>query len=843
MRRHVRILASLALLGTAAALAFFVWLTRDLPSLEPLEHYRPALPSIVVDREGRPIAEFYAERRRMARLGDVPPVVVNAFLASEDAGFFQHRGVDVVALLRASLANLRAGGRVRQGGSTITQQLAKNLLLTPERTVARKLRDIALALRIERALPKEQIVEIYLNDIYLGRGAYGVAQAARAYFGKELDAVTASEAALLAGLTASPIRYSPTRNPAAAEARRVWVLERMGALGHLTPEQVDAARAAPPVVIARVPPAVDSVAVAFVEEVRLELFARLGEQEVRRGGLRIETTLDLELQRRAVQALRRGLENVQRRRGGWSGPEAHVAEGDWVRLLGALRHENGLVAERAGTTPLPEARSLRGLVVAVEEDGTRARVALAPGVEAELRWEDAEWTARGAHSLVELLAAGDVASFESIVPTPDGGLRVRLLLPPALQGALASLEVETGEVLALVGGYDYREGQFNRATQARRQPGSAFKPFVYGAALEAGFATSGTVYDYQVESYSKRLERWWRPKNAGGVLRGPVPIYEAFARSLNNATIRLLDDVGTERVVRFARRAGIESPLAADRGLALGTSEVTPLELTAAYATFARGGARRPPRFVRRVLDREGKVLAESLPASAVPNEGMQEPLAPTASDDVDEVPPDALAAEGRNRPDAGADLEGIAPVDAYLLTHLMRGVIRRSYGTAHAAAKLDAPLAGKTGSTNRNRDAWFVGYSPRVATGVWVGFDAPAQELGRSETGGRAALPIWIAFMEAALSRFPDEDGFDVPAGIQFAWTDTETGTAKRSSRFVAWAEPVAGGRKTRQSSYVPPPTPPEAEPVSAPASALVPTLGSFQDIGAPAPVVPLVE
>jgi penicillin-binding protein 1A len=737
-----RPLAALTLLAVAAGLGLLAWVVRDLPSLEPLVHYRPVLPSVVVDREGRPVAEFFLQRRRLTALGEIPPRVVQAFLASEDAGFYDHPGIDLGALVRASLANLRAGGAVRQGGSTITQQLAKNLLLSPERTLLRKLRDIVLALRIERALEKDRILEIYLNDVYLGRGAYGVAQAARSYFGRELGTLSVSEAALLAGLTAAPTRYSPARNPEAAELRRRWVLERMGRLGHLTEEEVSAAIADPPRLIAQLPPAVEPVAVAFVEEVRRQVFERLGEEAVRRGGLRIETTLDLDLQRRAVEALRSGLERLESRRRGPGGPASDAPAGG-----------------------IPTSAS--------------------PGIE-------------------------------------NG--------PPSIQGALAAVEVPTGEVLALVGGYDFREGQFNRATQARRQPGSAFKPFVYGAALEAGFPTNGTVYDYQVETWSSRLRRWWRPKNVGGVLRGPVPIHEAFARSLNNATIRLLDDVGTERVVSFARRAGIVSPLAEDRSLALGTSEVSPLELTAAYATFARGGERLPPHLVRRILDRDGR------PVALDPSVGTAQPASGSGAE-----PRSAEAAAAVD----GRVSAGISPVDAYLLTHLMRGTVTRAYGTAHSAARLDAPIAGKTGSTNRNRDAWFVGYSPRVAAGVWIGHDSPTQELRRSETGARAALPIWIDFMRAAIARLPDEDGFDVPSGVHFVWTDPESSALQRSERPVAWGDPMATGRKPRRSSYVAPPRPPEPEPEPAfpPLGSPLPTFGSFRVIDAPGPPPAAVE
>ena len=844
-----RAILALVLLGAGAALGLVLWITHDLPSLEPLLDYRPALPSVVVDREGRHVAEIYAERRVPTPLRDIPPVVIDAFLASEDAGFYAHRGVDVGALVRAARANLRAGGTV-QGGSTITQQLAKNLLLTPERTLLRKLRDIALALRIERALPKERILEIYLNDVYLGRGAYGVGQAARAYFGKPVSQLDASEAALLAGLVAAPSRYSPTRNPKAAEARRRWVLDRMAALGRLDAAEHAAALATPPRLISRLPPAVEPVAVAFVEEVRRQLFAELGEELVRRGGLRIETSLDLALQRRAVHALRHGLERVERRARGWQGPIGHVTDAGLASALATLRDDNGLVADDEDTPGLPEARTLRGVVLAIDARGRRARIGLGSRTEAELHWEDAAWAARegpwrGARTLDDLLAVGDVAFFEATPGASGTPPRVRLLEPPEVQGALAAVEVETGEVLALAGGYDHRIGQFNRATQARRQPGSAFKPFVYGAALEAGFPTDAVVYDYQVETYSKKLGRWWRPKNAGGVLRGPVPLFEAFARSLNNATIRLLDDVGTARVASFARRAGITSPLAEDRSLALGTSEVTPLELTAAYATFARGGLRRPPQLVRRVLDRDGNVLREALPfgAAGARSDGAS---AQRAVQDSEEAPSDVVAPAHPPVADAAsaippADAAGISPVDAYLVTHLLRGAIRRGYGTAHDAARLEAPLAGKTGSTNRNRDAWFVGYSPRVAAGVWVGYDVPTRELGPRGTGSRVALPIWMDFMEAALAAYPDEDGYDIPPGIHFAWTDPETGTRQRSNRYVAWAEPFATGRKPRRSTYVPPPVPPEPEPD--PNATPPRAVSALQPVGAPPPGQPLVE
>jgi len=349
-----------------------------------------------------------------------------------------------------------------------------------------------------------------------------------------------------------------------------------------------------------------------------------------------------------------------------------------------------------------------------------------------------------------------------------------------LEGALVSMDVATGDVLALVGGYDFERSQFNRATQARRQPGSAFKPFVYGAALEAGFPVSAILYDVQVQIRDRKTGHRWAPKNASGELRGAVQLHEALSRSLNNASVRLLLDVGVERAADFARRAGIVSPLAEDLSLALGTSGVSPLELTAAYATIAAGGERRRPRFITRVVDRDGQVVLSD------------------------------LSLRERREPAGPEPERAISPVDAYLLTHVLRGPVKRGYGTAHAASTLQAPIAGKTGSTNENRDAWFVGYSPEIATGVWIGRDR-LESLGSNGTGARAALPIWIEYMEAALKARPDRaDAFPVPEGVHFAGPDSKSGTWVRTERAIAGYEPFAVGRKIRKSTYVAIPKPP---------------------------------
>lgn len=667
LRRTLLLVVGLGVLCVGAAgLAFLSVVWSGLPDVGDLDRYRPPLPSVVVDRHGVPIGRFVEQRRQMIALRDVPPHVVDAILAAEDDGFYRHSGIDVFGMLRAAVANVRAG-RIEQGASTITQQVAKNIYLNPERTYMRKLRDVALALEIEWTLSKDEILEIYLNQIYFGSGAYGIAEAAMTYFGKPVGSLSVSEAALLAGLPPAPSRRSPHRDPRSAEENRRAVLLRMRDTGRLARGAVSAALADKPEIVELVDRVKLSDAAHFVEEVRQQVFEALGSELVLRGGLRIESTLDARMQREAVAAVRRGID-------------------------------------------------------AMKKDGVRDR--------------------RGR---------------------------------PA-EAALVALDVKSGDVLAMVGGYDFGESRFNRAVQARRQPGSAFKPFAYGAALELGYPPNATLYDYQVEFRDRRTGKWWRPKNYTGEFRGPVSMTEAFARSLNNPTIRLVEEVGVDRVIDFARRAGIRSKLSRDLGLGLGTNEVTLLELTSAYSTFARGGRSRDPRIVLRVVDADGKVLLEDVKAADLP---------PRASK------------------------KRIGSVDAYLTTWLMKEAVRSWYGTGHAAARLGPGVAGKTGSTNENRDAWFMGFTPEIATGVWVGHD-DRSPMARNRTGAGAALPIWTGFMEQALAGRKPAD-FPVPDGLRFAGVSSETGEWVRSTvPYPGWV-PVAADRKIRKARFVPSPWPEE--------------------------------
>jgi penicillin-binding protein 1A len=782
-------LVALVVVGAAAAAGLlYMSLVADLPDLRRLEDYRPPLTTVVLDRAGRPIGEFYEERRRLVDLDDLPPHVVQAFIAAEDKTFFEHEGVDYASIVRAAWSNLQAGGEIRQGASTITQQLVKSMLLSPERTLRRKVREMLLARRIEQRFSKQEILHLYLNQIYFGSGAYGVAEAARTYFGKEIGAIDVGEAALLAGLPKAPTRFSPYRNPQRAEERRRYVLARLADLGVIDATAQIAFIEHPPVL--QHPPEYQDYRLAayFTEEVRRHLFESLGGERVLRGGLVVETTLDLDLQRTAVAALRSGLVALDRRQG-YRGPVRHVEAAEIPDEVARVGEENGLVAAEAGAepAPLPADRPLLAVVTGVDERANAARVAFAPGVRDEVRVEDVAWarpfdTSSAPWQIKKIATAfkaGDVVRLvryqpDAVEGKPVPTLRLTLEQEPKVQGALLSLDVESGEVLALVGGYDFEESEFDRAVQAERQPGSSFKPFVYATALGRGWTAASILHDRPVvmEDGSGKT---WRPQNYSRKFLGPITMREALARSVNNATIHLMRDVGVENVIDLARRTGIRAPLEPNLSLALGTYPVTLLEITRAYAVFAKGGHRVDARFVRRALGRGGEAVLENLvlepPSAALAAAGtVPSATAPLASAATAEPADGAVGAA------PGADDGRVVPAaQAYLALDLMRSVILHPQGTGAKARSLGRPLAGKTGTTNSQADAWFIGFSPDLATGVWVGFDSK-EVLGKGETGGRAALPIWMDFMKVALERNPERD-FEVPEQIVFARIDPRSG------------------------------------------------------------------
>jgi penicillin-binding protein 1A len=785
--------AFVVLAASAAAAVFYVAFVRDLPDMQSLADYRPSLTSVVLDRDGVPIGEFYEFRRRVVPLDQVPEHVIQAFLAAEDDSFYEHSGVDYMSILRAAWTNLVSGGRL-QGASTITQQTVKQLLLSPERTYRRKIRELVLARRLEQRFTKDEILFLYLNEIYFGSGAYGIAEAARTYFAKDVGALDVAEAALLAGMPKAPGRFSPHVNPERAEERRVWVLGRMLEEGFID-AAAHAAAQPPPRLIAPVSEA--SLAAAyFTENVRRRLVALLGNDVVLKGGLVIETTLDAKLQREAVIALRRGLEAYDQRHG-WRGALRRVKAAELDAEKEKLGKENAL---EAGADPITSPLGPARLGVVVATDDGHALVAFAKGVDARFAFADAKWAEPAKN-----LRVGDVAYFY-VSRGEDGALTAVLHQQPEVQGALLALDLPSGDVAALVGGYEFAASELDRATQSLRQPGSAFKPIVYTAAIANGLTPASIVMDSPVV-YDN-----FRPENYGRRFLGALTLAEALARSVNNAAVHLLEDVGIAPTISLARRLGIRSELEPGLALALGASSVSLLELTRAYAVLGAGGRVVEPRMIVRVLDRDGEVLLEDVPL----DERTAEPAAEAENEPEEPAPaaepsPEAEiteAAEPMNAPaPALPDGYALSPAQAYVATSLLRTPIEHPAGTGHAAASLGRPLAGKTGTTNDHTDAWFVGFSPELAAGVWVGFDQN-RLLGKGETGGRAALPIWMEFMRPALESRPPRD-FPAPPGVVFARIDAKTGglasagsEATLFQAFLEGTEPVQAAADSSAAS-----------------------------------------
>jgi len=644
----------------------------DLPRLERLEIFTPGEPSLLLSKDGEPFATLTQEHRVFVSLAQIPRVLREAVIATEDSRFYRHGALDWTAMARAALSNL-AAGHVREGGSTITQQLAKTLFLTPERTVTRKLQEIRLAQKIEERYSKDKILELYLNAVYFGHGAYGVEAATRTYFSKSVRALALPEAALLAGLIRAPGLYSPLLDLTRAKARRDHVLHRMAAEGFVKEPAAKVAARAP----VRVTPLFKGRGTAghFVDYVREVLEERYGAVLLARGGLRVTTTLDLALQRQALESVRAGVK-----------------------------------AAAAALAPSPR---------------------------------------RGAAP-----------------PAPPGAEKEA----PGLEGALVAVEPATGAIRAMVGGTAYGRSQFNRAARARRQPGSAFKPFVFAAAFERGISAADLLEDAPAR-YPKGLGKQreaWTPENYDRLYRGPVTVRRALEESINVPTVRLLESVGVDGVVEVARRLGIRGPLRREYALALGVSEVTLLELTAAYAALANGGSLAAPHAIVRVEEPGGTLLEEYRPA-----------VQPALKEEV-----------------------------AYLLTSVLQGAVER--GTGQKAQTVGRPAAGKTGTSQGAADLWFVGYTPDLAAGVWLGYDAP-RSLGPHETAGRLAAPLWADFMRRGLASRPPTD-FPVPEGVFFLEVDARTGAPAAPGSPGAMREVFLRG----EGAVGGPPRaePPEAEP-----------------------------
>jgi penicillin-binding protein 1A len=697
------VLASAAFGALAGVL--FVYST-DLPQVEELERYRPSSITELYDDQGRVIGSFALQRRVIASYNDFPKSLRDAVISTEDKEFEKHWGVDFYRIFGAAWRDLVSGSKA-QGASTLTMQLARNLFLTPERTYRRKLQEIMLSLQIERRFTKPQIFTMYANQIFLGHGVYGFEAGAEFYFGKKAKDLTLEEAALLAGMPKAPNLYSPTNNPERALRRRNLVINNLLEDGKITTEEATRAKNAP--LKLNVQWDTNALAPYFVEELRQYLERKYGSDKVHEGGLRVQTTLDMDLQKTANQSVLDGLAAYERRHG-WKGSLRNVlASGatldgfqhpDWKEPLDTGGYVHALVRSVSSTSAIVKF----GKYLATIESGAMA------------------WT--GKRSPRELLAEGDIVYVKVLSLESDGTAKVSLEQDSGTQGALVALDNSSGAIKAMVGGRDFDESKFNRATQALRQVGSAFKPYVYTTAIEKGASPDDVILDAPVTFTTGSGP--YSPHNYDGRFEGAITLRRALTQSRNVPALKLADRLGINAVIATARRFGITSPLPAYLPVAIGAAEVTLIEQTAAFTTFPNDGVRVVPRYIRRVTDYQGQVLEEDFP-------------------EVRDV---------------------ITPQTARVMSSLLQQVVQ--HGTAYAAASLKHPLAGKTGTTNDFTDAWFIGFSPSITCGVWVGFDEK-KTLGNKETGARAALPIWIDFMRVAIEGH-DSESFTPPQPVPHA-------------------------------------------------------------------------
>jgi penicillin-binding protein 1A len=705
----------LAILGGSLGGVFLAY-ENDLPQVSSLEDFEPNIITQVFAADGSVLGEFAIEKRVVIRFADIPPALRNAIVAVEDADFWKHLGVNPWRIPGAALANLRSGRR-EQGSSTLTMQLSRLLFLTPEKTYERKIKEVILAFQIEKNFTKEEIFSLYCNQVYFGHGQYGVEAASRFFFGKPARDLTLGEAALLAGLPQNPSRLSPIDHADRAKERRAHVLRRMVEEKYVSGSEADTANNEPMGLhVKKDPP---TIAPYFLEEVRKYLEREYGSQRIYQGGLKVYTTLDPGLQRIANESLRKGLRVLDRRSRGFVPTEVSILAGtefpnpvwldewDWPMAEGDVIHGVVLASERA--------------VAVVQIGDYRARVTP----------KEMDWTHRA--SVVEALPPGAVAPFRLVSLASDKKeAKVLLEQEPKVEGALVAVDVPSGGVKAMVGGNDFERSKFNRATQARRQVGSAFKPFVYSAAIETlGWTPSTIIVDAPISFPNPWNKTIWTPHNYDFAFLGPIPVRRALPESRNIPAVKTLQAVGVEKGIDYAHKMGLAGQFEPFLPIALGAGEATPLEMAAAFAAFPNEGLRMKPYMVTRITDRDGNIIEEGRPEAV-----------------------DAIRAD-----------------TAYVMTSLLRGVVQR--GTAARARSLKRPVAGKTGTTNDFTDAWFVGFEPSMAAAVWVGYDDKRISLGKREEGGRAALPIWMDFWAQAMKDKPVEE-YKVPGNIVFVPVDS---------------------------------------------------------------------
>lgn len=760
-------LGFLGMIGGIAAFAFIIgYYSRDLPDYSQLKNYEPPIVTRIYAGDGRIMAEYAQERRIFIPIELIPERVKSAFISAEDQNFYTHTGVDFMAVARAIAINLRNTGEGRRlvGASTITQQVAKNFLLTNEVSYERKIKEAILAMRMEKAMTKDQLLELYLNEIYLGQRSYGVAAAALTYFDKSLDELDVAEAAYLAALPKAPNNYHPVRQHDRALERRNWVIDRMAEDGHIAQGQAELAKAKALVMTGR---EIEGTVNApyFSEEVRRDLAKQFGEDSLYKGGLAVRTTVDPALQEKAVTALRNGLMAYDKRHG-WRGPVATLDDfgDDWKDKLSAIAQPAGILPQwdLALVRKVTESNATIGF-----KDGSEKSLPLAGVKWARKCLQECYALGPEITSVSQVIQRGDVIMVEK-----EEGDKYGLRQIPAIEGAIIAMDPHTGRVLAMEGGWEQGSSLFNRATQAKRQPGSAFKPFIYLAALDKGFTPATRVLDapFVIE---QAPGDFWRPTNYSGEFYGPTPIRVGVEKSRNLMTVRLADHIGMDTVVDYATRFGIADEMKPFLSYALGAGETTLLRLTTAYAMLVNGGKRITPTFVDRIQDRRGKTILRH-DDRPCPNCG------------------ELIRWDGQEAPQVPDDRAQISdPRTTYQIVSILEGVVQR--GTASSLASLGRPLAGKTGTTNKSKDTWFMGFSPDLAVGVFVGFDEP-KSMGKRETGSSAALPIFKEFMEQALKDTPPTP-FRIPPGVKLVRINASTGrTAQPGDTNIIWESFVTG-------------------------------------------------
>jgi penicillin-binding protein 1A len=752
------LLLSVVTLGVVVLLGisgYVFYLLAKLPRVDRLADYKPPIVSQVFGDDGVLVGEFYLERRIVVPVNKMPRKLIQAFVAAEDANFYSHKGIDYFGIMRAAVKNIISMSK-KEGASTITQQVTKSMLLTPEKKFSRKIKEAILATRLEEKLSKDEILYLYLNQIYLGAGSYGVQAAAEAYFGKNVEQLNLGEIAMLAGLPKAPNTYSPIKHIERARERQGYVLERMVKEGYVTPAEADHAKKTP-IFLNPMKKVNNNQSAYYLEHIRIQLEEKYGEEQLYKGGLKIYTTMNAGMQRAAYESLRKGLKEVDKRQG-FRGPSKYIKDSDVDTFCSK-------VEENIDSASLKTGETYQGVVVGFNPGKGDAivRVGDRNGI---LARNNMSWA--GKVGMInsygkpdkgnKSLTLGSVVEVSVVSPDIEKeGAQFALDQTPDVQAALVSVDPRTGGVKAMVGGYDFKKSQFNRAIQAKRNAGSAFKPIIYAAALDKGLTPATIIEDSEVE-YPDGAGGLWKPKNYDHAFRGPVTMREALTHSINIVSVKILEQIGAQYASEYAKKLGFTSQIPANLALALGAATISPFELTSAYAVFANKGVLTPAIFITRVTDTDGTVLYETPPSVPVPV---------------------------------------ISPETAYVITNLMQSVV--ASGTGHRASVIGRPVAGKTGTTNESKDAWFVGYIPQLVTGVWVGYDQE-RSLGAGGSGGQAAAPIWGDYMQAAVLSLPYED-FAAPENVSFILINPRTGKLAREGTPGAVMECFIKG--TEPSTY----------------------------------------